>query len=63
MFTSVEQEVAERLRQTTEIMNHISSLESSSAFISNDLIKIQKGYLFVSLYSSIEYTLIVVARV
>lgn len=57
MFKSLEQEVSERLRQSAEILNHIRFLDSSTEYTDKELIKIQKGYLFVSLYSSIEYTL------
>lgn len=54
MYQSVELEITDRLAQSKEIINHISNLESGDQ--GSELIKIQKGYLFVSLYSSIEYT-------
>jgi hypothetical protein len=55
MYQSVELEITDRLNQSKELIGHISSLETSDQ--NSELIKIQKGYLFVSLYSSIEYTI------
>lgn len=55
MYQSVELEITDRLNQSKELINHISSLERDNR--NSGLIKIQKGYLFVSLYSSIEYTI------
>jgi hypothetical protein len=54
MYQSVELEIGDRINQSKELINHISSLELNSP--NSELLKIQKGYLFVSLYSSIEYT-------
>lgn len=55
MYHSVELEVMDRLNQSKELIAHISNLEIHNQ--NSELIKIQKGYLFVSLYSSIEYTI------
>lgn len=55
MYQLVELEITDRLNQSKELIGHISSLELDSQ--NSELIKIQKGYLFVSLYSSIEYTI------
>ncbi len=55
MYQSVELEITDRLKNTNELIRHISNLENDNQ--NSDLIKIQKGYLFVSLYSSIEYTI------
>ncbi len=55
MYQAVELEISDRLKQTKEIISHISHLEATNQ--NTDLIKIQKGYLFVSLYSSVEYTI------
>lgn len=55
MYQSVELEIMDRLNQSKELISHISSLELDNQ--NSELIKIQKGYLFVSLYSSIEYTI------
>jgi len=57
MFSSVEQEVMARLRQSSELLKLITELEPADETIDSDIFKIQKGYLFVSLYSSIEYVL------
>ena len=54
MYQSVELEIRDRLNQSKELMSHISNLEQDNR--NSELIKIQKGYLFVSLYASIEYT-------
>jgi hypothetical protein len=55
MYQSVELEISDRLNQSKELIGHISILELDSKH--SELIKIQKGYLFVSLYSSIEYAI------
>jgi hypothetical protein len=55
MYQTVELEIRDRLNQSKELIAHISSLETVEQ--STDLLKIQKGFLFVSLYSSIEYTI------
>lgn len=55
MYETVELEIRDRLNQSKELINHISVLEENDQ--SSDLLKIQKGLLFVSLYSSIEYTI------
>lgn len=54
MYQSVELEIMDRLNQSKELISHISNLELHNQ--NSELVKIQKGYLFVSLYSSIEYT-------
>lgn len=55
MYQAVELEIGDRLNQSKELISHISNLETDGQ--NSELIKIQKGYLFVSLYSSIEYTI------
>ena len=55
MYETVELEIRDRINQSKELINHIISLEAVDQ--SSDLLKIQKGFLFVSLYSSIEYTI------
>ena len=55
MYQTVELEITDRINQSKELISHISSLETSGQ--NSELVKIQKGYLFVSLYSSIEYTI------
>ena len=55
MYQTVELEIRDRLNQSKELISHISSLETIEQ--SSDLLKIQKGFLFISLYSSIEYTI------
>ncbi|MDM5108872.1 hypothetical protein [Aeromonas caviae] len=63
MFDSTEQEIRDRIRQSKEILSLIERLEGgNSAKLEKeagevDIIKIQKGIFFVSLYSSIEYSL------
>jgi len=51
----IELEIQDRINQSKALVGHISTLELNDQ--DSELIKIQKGYLFVSLYSSIEYTL------
>ena len=55
MYETVELEIRDRLKQSKGLINHISFLEENDK--TSDLLKIQKGLLFVSLYSSIEYTI------
>ncbi|MWJ27915.1 hypothetical protein GPM19_06800 [Halomonas sp. ZH2S] len=55
IFKTIELEILDRLNQSKELISHVSALEASGQ--STDLVKIQKGFLFVSLYSSVEYTI------
>lgn len=55
MYQTVELEIRDRLNQSKELITHISSLETADQH--SELLKIQKGFLFISLYSSIEYTI------
>ncbi len=55
MYQSVELEITDRINQSKKLISHISSLELDNR--NSELVKIQKGYLFVSLYASIEYTI------
>ncbi|MCW4629975.1 MULTISPECIES: MAE_28990/MAE_18760 family HEPN-like nuclease [Marinomonas] len=55
MYQTIELEIRDRLNQSKELISHISSLETVEQ--SSDLLKIQKGFLFISMYSSIEYTI------
>jgi hypothetical protein len=57
MFESVEREVGDRIRQSKDLLRLIKSLSLQDEYQDSDIYKIQKGYLFVSLYSSIEYCL------
>lgn len=63
MFDSTEQEIRDRIRQSKEILSLIEKMEGgdSAKFEKDagevDIIKIQKGIFFVSLYSSVEYSL------
>ncbi|MGE6283416.1 MAE_28990/MAE_18760 family HEPN-like nuclease [Aeromonas media] len=63
MFDTTEQEIRDRVRQSKEILALISKLEGGDTSKLEkdagevDAIKIQKGFLFVSLYSSVEYSL------
>ena len=57
MFETVEHGMRDRFRQTAEILKYINKLEETTAGENLDFIKIQKGYLFVSMYSTIEFTL------
>ena len=58
MFESVQTEIYERIRQCNTLLRHIKSLEEADDSSLDYLIKIQKGSLFVSLYSVIEYTVV-----
>lgn len=61
MYQTVELEIQDRLNQSKELINHILKMESEGQ--SPDLLRIQKGFLFISLYASIEYTIVnVVSR-
>lgn len=55
MYKAIELEIRDRLNQSKELLNHIANLEKSGQ--SPELLKIQKGLIFISLYSSIEYTI------
>lgn len=55
MYQTVQLEIRDRLNQSKELIRHICSLEKVEQ--SSDLLKIQKGLLFISMYSSIEYTI------
>jgi hypothetical protein len=55
MYQAVELEITDRVNQSKELISHIATLEISEQ--SSELLKIQKGFLFISLYSSIEYTI------
>lgn len=57
MFANVLAESTERIMQSTILLNQIRTIEKDPETTSTDLIKVQKGMLFVSLYASIEYTL------
>lgn len=58
MFSSTEQEVRDRIRQSKELLELALTLEPQDEPIDSEIFKIQKGYLFVSLYSSLEFTLV-----
>lgn len=55
MFDSTEREISDRIRQSKDILTLVTNLSAQAEFNNSDVLKIQKGYLFVSLYSSIEY--------
>ncbi len=57
MFDSVDREVGDRIRQSKELLHLINTLLSQDEYKDSDILKIQKGYVFVSLYSSLEYCL------
>lgn len=57
MFDDVLAESTERIMQSTILLNQIRNLEKDSEISSLDLVKVQKGMFFVSLYASIEFTL------
>ena len=57
MFADVLAESTDRIMQSTILLNQIRNLEKDPTSSSLDLIKIQKGLLFVSLYASVEFTL------
>jgi hypothetical protein len=58
MFNGTEQEVRDRIRQSKELLKLALTLEPQDETIDSEIFKIQKGYLFVSLYSSLEFTLV-----
>ena len=58
MFNSTEQEILDRIHQTKEILTLICNLSDQDNFSDSDILKIQKGYLFVSMYSSLEFSLV-----
>ena len=57
MFSGVFAESTERILQSTVMLNNIRNLEKKKEITSLDLIKVEKGMLFVSLYAAIEFTL------
>lgn len=58
MFTTVENEFYIRLNQCRILLQQIDSHEGSEDEFRNDLSKIEKGLFFVSLYSTVEYTVV-----
>jgi len=58
MFSSTEQEVRDRIRQSKELLELVVTLEPQDETTDSEIFKIQKGYLFVSLYSSLEFALV-----
>ena len=56
MFDDVLTESTDRIMQSTILLNQIRNLEKDAGSSSLDLIKIQKGLLFVSFYASVEFT-------
>lgn len=57
MFGDVLAESTQRIMQSTIMLNQIKHLEKDPESSSLDLIKIQKGMFFISIYASIEFTL------
>jgi hypothetical protein len=55
MYEAVELEMQDRLNQSKELVNYIARFELADQ--NSEFLKIQKGLLFISLYSSIEYTI------
>lgn len=58
MFSSTEQEVRDRIHQSKELLALTIRLAPQDETIDSEIFKIQKGYLFISLYSSLEFTLV-----
>jgi len=58
MFSGTEQEIRDRIRQSKEHLELTKKLESQDENIDSEIFKIQKGFVFVSLYSSLEFTLV-----
>ncbi|MDH1519330.1 MAE_28990/MAE_18760 family HEPN-like nuclease [Acinetobacter johnsonii] len=54
MFQAIENEVESRLTQTNDILKTLSKLSDDTE--NGNFLKIQKGFLFVSFYASIEFT-------
>jgi hypothetical protein len=58
MFSGTEQEIRDRIRQSKDLLELVKILEPQDEYIDSEIFKIQKGFLFVSLYSSLEFTLV-----
>lgn len=54
MFNALENEIERRLSQTKEILLSLKKLSTDDDY--SNFLKIQKGFLFVSFYASIEFT-------
>ena len=57
MLPSVRAGSEDRIRQTSLLMQQIRRLEAEEDAVADEILKIQKGMLFVSLYASIEFTI------
>lgn len=57
MLPSVRTGSEDRIRQTSLLMQQILRLESDADPAADEILKIQKGMLFVSMYASIEFTI------
>lgn len=57
MFSSVTLESSDRIRQAAQQLDSIKKMEAELAGSFRELIKIQKGLFFVSLYAAIEFTI------
>lgn len=58
MFSDILSESTERINQTTLLLNQIRTLDEKTERSLNELLKIQKGIFFVSLYAALEYSII-----
>lgn len=55
MFTDISTETTSRIYQSTLLLNQIKALEMESDRSLSELVKIQKGMFFISLYATVEY--------
>ncbi|MBT8112814.1 MAG: hypothetical protein KJO47_03955, partial [Gammaproteobacteria bacterium] len=58
MFSDISSESTERIYQSTLLLNQIRTLEEESERSLSELVKIQKGMFFISLYAALEYATI-----
>lgn len=56
MFSAVSSQSNDRIRQASLLLSHAKLLESQNPQESDELVKVQKGLVFVALYSSIEFS-------
>jgi len=58
MFSDISSESTERIKQSTLLLRQIKVLEETSDNSVNELLKTLKGMFFISIYSSLEYSIV-----
>ncbi|KAF0192041.1 MAG: hypothetical protein FD165_1109 [Gammaproteobacteria bacterium] len=58
MFSDISSESTERIKQSTLLLGQIRLLDEESDNAVNELLKTQKGMFFISIYASLEYSIV-----